>query len=195
MTIPVVEPIVVPLPSLGHRKFCVAGLARGHPDSGEAAIMGVPLPHLVLPLSGCLSRHTPTRATRGEARGHRSALAQNSLLMYPLLFPPFGLVVGLVCPRHMVDWPNVFALLCRDVGALVHSRCQWWCDPLGNNGSCEVVCVNRGRPTHIGYPRRSGRVGRMRVRSFHIHLWVCVVAVMGLCDRRFGPSWRHPIDT
>ena len=41
------------------------------------------MPHLVLPLSGCLSRHTPTRATRGEARGHRSALAQNSLLMYP----------------------------------------------------------------------------------------------------------------
>ena len=77
----------------------------------------------------------------------------------------------------------------RDVGPLVHSRCQWWCDPLGNNGSCEVVCVNRCRPTHTGYPRRSGRVGRMRVRSFHIHLWVCVVAVMGLCDWRFGTSW------
>ena len=116
MTIPVVEPIVVPLPSLGHRKVCVAGLARDTPDSDEAAIMGVPLPHLVLPLSGRLSRHTPARATRGEARGHRSALARNSLLMYPLLFPSFGLVVGLVCPRHMVDWPNVFALLCRDVG-------------------------------------------------------------------------------
>ena len=104
MTIPIVTPIVVPLPSLGHRQICVAGLARGHPDSGGAAIMGVPLPHLVLPLSGCLSRHTSARATRGEARGHRSALAQNSLLMYPLLFPSFGLVVGLVCPRHMVDW-------------------------------------------------------------------------------------------
>ena len=90
MTIPTVAPIVVPLPSLVHRKICVAGLARGTPDSGEAAIMGVPLPHLVLP----------------EARGHRSALAQNSLLMCPLLFPSFGLVVGLVCPRHMVDWPQ-----------------------------------------------------------------------------------------
>ena len=66
--------------------------------------MGVPLPHLVLPLSGCLSRRTPTRATRGEARGHRSVLAQNHLLMHPLLFPFFGLVVDLVCPRHMVDW-------------------------------------------------------------------------------------------
>ena len=61
------------------------------PDSGEAAIMGVPLPHPVLPLSGCLSRRTPTRATRGEARGHRSALAQNSLLMYPLPLPPLDL--------------------------------------------------------------------------------------------------------
>ena len=98
MTIPTVTAIVVPLPSLGHRQICVAGLARDTPDSGEAAIMGVPLPHLVLP--------TPTRATRGEARGHRSALAQNSLLMYPLLFPSFGFVVGLVCRRHMVDWPQ-----------------------------------------------------------------------------------------
>ena len=103
---PTAHPIVVHLPSLGHRKICVAGLARGHPDSGEAAIMGVPLPHLVLPLSRCLSRHTPTRATQGEARGHRSALAQNSLLMYPLPFHSFGLVVGLVCPRHMVEWPQ-----------------------------------------------------------------------------------------
>ena len=224
MTIPIVDPIVVLSPSLGHRKICVAGVARGHPDSGEAAIMGVPLPHLVLPLSGCLSRHTPTRATRGEARGHRIALAQNSLLMYPLLFPSFGLVVGLVCPRHMVDWSQCvcaaldaflpgFARWCyfvdmwvaeghtaqwpwlmcvesasprnvgvdrhracphhRDVGPLVHSRCQWWCDPLGNNGSCEVVCANRGRSTHIGYPRWSGRVGGMRVRSVAF-IVVCV---------------------
>ena len=97
------RPIVVPLPSLGHRQFCVAGLARGHPDSGEAAIMGVPLPHLVLPLSGCMSKRTPTRATRGEARGHRSVLAQNPLLMHPS-FSLFGLVVGMVCPRQMVGW-------------------------------------------------------------------------------------------
>ena len=86
MMIPAVAPVVVPSPSLDHRQFCVAGLARGHPDSGEAAIMGVPLPYLVLPLSGCLSRRTPTRATRGEARGHRSVLAQNPLLMYPFIF-------------------------------------------------------------------------------------------------------------
>ena len=75
------------------------------PDSGEAAIMGVPLPHLVLPLSGCLSRHTPTRATRGEARGHRSVLAQNSLLMYPLLFLP-------------LDWSSARCVLAR-----------WWTGP------------------------------------------------------------------
>ena len=30
----------------------------------------VPLPHLVLPLSGCACSGTPTIATRGEARGH-----------------------------------------------------------------------------------------------------------------------------
>ena len=90
MMTPTVVPIVVPLPSLGHRQFCVAGLARGHPDSGGAAIMGVPSPHIVLPLSGCLSRRTPTRATRGEARGHRSVFAQNPLLMYPLLFVSWG---------------------------------------------------------------------------------------------------------
>ena len=36
------------------------------PDSGGAAIMGVPLPHLVLPLSGCLSR--PPRQGQHEVR-------------------------------------------------------------------------------------------------------------------------------
>ena len=30
----------------------------------------VPLPHLVLPLSGCACSGTPTKAKRGEARGH-----------------------------------------------------------------------------------------------------------------------------
>ena len=44
------------------------------------------MPHLVLPLSGCLNRRTPTRATRGEARGHRSVLAHNLLLTYPPFF-------------------------------------------------------------------------------------------------------------
>ena len=82
MTIPSVAPIVVPLPSLGHRKIWTAGLARGHPDSGEAAVMGVPLPHLVLP----------------------------------------GLVVGLVCPRHMVDWPQC---VCAAVDASLPGFARW----------------------------------------------------------------------
>ena len=60
MMIPVVASLVVPLPSVGHRQFGVAGLASGHHDSGGAAIMGPPLPHIVLP--------------------------QDSLLMYTLLF-------------------------------------------------------------------------------------------------------------
>ena len=81
------------------------GKEGGTSTKGSVLILTcVPLPHLVLPLSGCLSRRTPARATRGEARGHRSALAQNPLLMYPLLFPFFELVVDLVCPFYMVDW-------------------------------------------------------------------------------------------
>ena len=73
--------------------------------------MGVPLPHLVLPLSECLSRRTPTRATRGEARGHRSVLAQNSLLMYPLLF--LSLDLSSICCVLAIWWAgtHVFALL------------------------------------------------------------------------------------
>ena len=48
----------------------------------------------------------------------------------------------------------------RDVGALVHSACQWWGDPLGHNGLARL-CVfgNRGRRTHNGYPIGQGRVG------------------------------------
>ena len=48
--------------------------------------MGVPVPHIALSLSGCLSKRNPARAARGEARGHRSVLAQKPLLMYRLLF-------------------------------------------------------------------------------------------------------------
>ena len=123
MMIPTAHPIVVPLPSLDHRRIFVVGLARGHPDSGGAAIMGVPLPHLVLPLSGCPSRHTPTRATRGEARGHRSVLSQSSLLMYPPSFSFFGLVVSLVCPRQMVDWSPLSLRCCGHIPVgVVRSR-------------------------------------------------------------------------
>ena len=109
------HPIVTLLPSVGHRRFCVAGLARGPPDSGGAAIMGVHLPHLVLPLwgGGCLSKRTPTRATRGEARGHTSAFAQNPLLMYPFLFLYLDLSsVWCVLAR----WWNGPQCVCASVG-------------------------------------------------------------------------------
>ena len=39
-----------------------------------------------------------------------------------------------------------------------------WRNPLGHNGSARLcVCGNRSRRTHNGYPRQSGRVGRMKV--------------------------------
>ena len=73
--------------------------------------MGVPLPHLVLSLSGCLSRRTPTRATRGEARGHRSVLAQNPLLTHPFFFISLDLSsIWCVLATWWTD-TNVFALL------------------------------------------------------------------------------------
>ena len=57
---------------------------RGTSAKGSVLMLTcVPLPHLVLPLSGCACSGTPTMATRGEARGHWLALAQNPLLMYP----------------------------------------------------------------------------------------------------------------
>ena len=93
MTIPTVTPIAVPLPSLDHRQICVAGLARGHPDSGEAAIMGVPLPHLVFSINTELFADVPPSFSfLWTCR--RSGVSS-----------PYG---GLA--------PNVFALLCRDVG-------------------------------------------------------------------------------
>ena len=70
---PAVAPIVVPSPSLGHRQFCYTGLARRHPDSGGAAIMGVPLPHLVLPL---LCGHV------GRRRAHRTMTLGSVCCLY-----------------------------------------------------------------------------------------------------------------
>ena len=131
------------------------------------------MPHLVLPLSGCLSRHTPTRATRGEARGHRSVLAQNSLLMYPLRFPPLGLssvwcvvhrwwigptcvcaavvpsLLGFVRSRYFVDmWVaegHTARLLCLCVWCLfIASRCG--CRPVSGMSApsrCRVSVHNR----------------------------------------------------
>ena len=50
--------------------------SKGRKQEGTSAkgsvliLTCVPLPHLVLPLSGCACSGTPTMATRGEARGH-----------------------------------------------------------------------------------------------------------------------------
>ena len=166
--------------------------------------MGVPLPHLVLPLSGCLSRRTPTRATRGKARGHRSVLAQNSLFIHPSFFLSLDLSSVWCVLAMWWSGPNVVALLwlhsclvssdgvtlwtcgsptgtqhdglgsvcclcialrcgCRPASgmstpsrcrALVHSRCQWCRDRIGQNGFARLcVCGNRGRRAHNGYPR------------------------------------------
>ena len=54
---------------------------------------------------------TPTRATRGEARGHRSVLAQNPLLMYPLLFLYLDWSSAWCVLAKRWTGPNVFALL------------------------------------------------------------------------------------
>ena len=78
----------------------------------------------------------------------------------------------------------------RDVGA--------WCTADANGVAtfvwaqwfCEVVCGNRNRRVHNGYPRGSGRHGGMRVRLGRVTLCICVVAVVGLCDRRVGTAWR-----
>jgi len=55
----------------GRRQVQRKGERWGTSTKGSVLIMTcVPLPHLVLPLSGCACSSTPTMATRGEARGH-----------------------------------------------------------------------------------------------------------------------------
>ena len=111
MMSPTVIPIVVPLTNWAIAKCALLVWQGDTPDSGEAAIMGVPLPHLVLPLSGCLGRRTPTRATRGEARGHRPVLAQNMLFMPPFFFLSLDLSsIWCVLARWWTG-THVFALL------------------------------------------------------------------------------------
>ena len=100
-----------------------------------------PLPHLVLPLSGCMSWRTPTRATRGDARGHRSVLAQNPLLMYPSfsflwtcrrpgVSSPYGgrAPMCLCCCGCIPAWCRPMALPCGHVCAEGHTtRWPWLC--------------------------------------------------------------------
>ena len=65
MMTPTSVPIVMPLPSLGHRQICIAGLARGHPDRGEAAIMGVPF---ALPRVAFVGVHEQAHPDKGNTR-------------------------------------------------------------------------------------------------------------------------------
>ena len=57
------------------------------------------------------------------------------------------------------------------------------------------VCV----PIAVVQPTLVTPDGREAWEEEGATLWHSLVglcfAVMGLCDRRFGPSWRHPIDT
>ena len=115
------------------------------------------MPHLVLPLSGCLSRRTPARATRGEARGHRSVLAQNPLFMHLLLFSflwtcrrcgvssPYGGLVPmrLRCCGCIPAGLHPIALLCGHVGRRrAHSTMAL------------ALCVGCASPPGVGVDRR-----------------------------------------
>ena len=70
--------------------------------------------------------------------------------------------------------------------ALVHSQMSMVLRPAWAHWSCEVVCGNRSRRGHNGFTSGSGRFGRMRVRFGGTSWCICVVAVMGYCDRRVG---------
>ena len=174
MMIPTIDPIVVPLPSLGHRRFCVASSARGHPDSGGATIMGVPLPHLVffflwtcrqsgvsspygglvpmrLRCCGCIPAWCRPMALSCGHVGRRRAHSTMAMALCVVCAFPFGVGVDQrrACP-HTVAMSGPGA----QQGSMVSrpSRAQWFCDVV-------CVCGNRGRRTHNGYPRKPGRVG------------------------------------
>ena len=195
------------------------------------------MPHLVLPLSGCLSRRTPTRATRGEAMWTQVSISTEPFAdVPPSLFPwacrrsvvsspHSGLVpMCLRCCLHscLVSFDRVSLWTCGspkgtqhdDLGcvcclclasrcgcrpasgvstpsrcrALVHSQTPMVLRPFWAQWLCEVVCGNRGRRGHNGDPSGSGSFGRMRVRCGCTYLCICVLAMMGYCDRRVGAA-------
>ena len=165
--------------------------------------MGVPLPHLVLPLPGCLSRRTPTRATRGQARGHRSVLAQNSLLMYPFFFfiwtcrrsgvsSSSGGVVPMClrCCGCIPAWFRSMALLCGHVGRR-----------RAHNTMALAVCVVCASPRGVGADRRRACPHRRDVGALVHSQLPMVLYPLGhngsarLCvsqSRPSGPQWLHP---
>ena len=87
------------------------------------------MPRLVLPVSGCLSRRTLTRATRGEARGAQVSLSAEPIVHAPPLFLYLGLSsagcvlviwwtgpMWLRCCGCIPAWFRPVALLCGHVG-------------------------------------------------------------------------------
>ena len=112
----------------------------------------------------------------GRRRAH-STMAQ---ALCVVCASPLGVVVDRrrACPHR------------RDVGPLVHSRCQWCRDPLGHNGSARL-CVEIAvfRPTLVTPDDREAQP--MRARFGGIPCCICVVAVIRLCDRRVSTAWRH----
>ena len=63
---------------------------------------------------------------------------------------------------------------------------QWFCEVV-----CVCVAIAVVGPTMVS-PEDRGGLG-MRVRVGGISLCMCVVAVIGVCDRRFGKAWRHTV--
>ena len=132
--------------------------------------MGVPLPHLVLPLSGCLSRRSPTRATRGEARGHRSVLAQTPLFMHPSFFLSLDLSSIWCVSARWWTGPNVFALLWAHSCMVSPGGVTLWAcgSPMGTQhdgrGSvcclCIADCVGVDRHRHAHTVAMSGPVAQ-----------------------------------
>ena len=179
------RPTRSPLPSLGHRKCCAAGFGKGTP-----LIAAKPLSWVSPCLTSCCLFSFLWTCRRSGVSSPYGGLAP----------------VCLRCCGCIPAWSLSMSLLCGHVGRRrgTHSTMigPWY--TAGANGGATLlgtmvparlcVCQSRSSNPHCS-PQMVGRVGRMRVRPFDIHLWVCVVAVMGRCDRWFGTSWLHPIGT
>ena len=98
--------------------------------------------------------------------GRRRAHSTMALALCVVCASPRGVCVDRrrACPHR------------RDVGVLVHSRCQWCRDRIGHNGFARLcVCGNRGRRAHNGYPEdRGGLDNEGTMRWCHlVHLCRC----------------------
>ena len=93
--------------------------------------MGVPLRHLVLPLSGCLSRRTPARATRCEEMGTLVSIRTDPFVDVP---PSFFFIW--TCRR-----PGVSS---RDGGMVPNASAPLGYTPVGFR-SVALLCGHVGR--------------------------------------------------